>query len=279
MEKRVKAICCDIDGTLVRDDKSLSEENIKWIQKAYQAGVHFTLVSGRPVTGVRPFYERMGIDGPVSCFNGGTMVDEDGNIIDDHRMNFKTASTLLDVRDRNMDVDMIIFDGMKWYLERRACYCYPNKRKIYNCDCNTGKFRDLIREFDTNKVIYLSPSQEKLAAIVSDIKAHMDTSRLTLYRSGDFLEVMTSGYDKGSAIDALARHYGIENDEIMALGDDFNDTPMLKKAGFSVAVENAVEDAKNASRYITASNNEDGVAKAIRALVFNEDVPELRRNF
>ena len=76
-KETVKVICCDIDGTLVRNDKSLSEENIKWIHKAvHEAGVHFTLVSGRPVNGVLPFYRRMGITGPVSCFNGGTLVDD-----------------------------------------------------------------------------------------------------------------------------------------------------------------------------------------------------------
>ncbi|MBR2282681.1 MAG: HAD family hydrolase, partial [Spirochaetales bacterium] len=231
MENKVKAICCDIDGTLVKDDKSLSEENIRWIRNAYNAGVHFTLVSGRPVTGVRPFYERMEITGPVSCFNGGTMVDEDSTIIDDHRMDHSTASTLIDIRERNQDesLDMILFDGMDWYLERRNSYCYAIKRRIYNCECGVGRFRELIDRFDTNKVVFLSPKPEKLAAIVQDIRESLDVSKLTLYRSGDFLEVMVSGYDKGSAIDALARHYGIGNSEIMAIGDDYNDIPMLKK--------------------------------------------------
>ncbi len=276
MESKVKAICCDIDGTLVRDDKSLSEENIRWIRRAYQAGVHFTLVSGRPVTGVRPFYDRMGITGPVSCFNGGTMVDEAGNIIDDHRMDFRTASALIDVRDRHAEVDMILFDGMDWYLEKRPSYCYEIKRRMYNCECKVGPFRDQIRRFDTNKVVFLSPRAEVLEQVMDDVRRSLDTASLTLYRSGDFLEVMSAGYDKGSAIDALSRHYGLENSEIMALGDDYNDIPMLAKAGFSVAVENAVDEARKAARYITDTNNNDGVAKAIRTLVFGEDVPELR---
>ncbi len=278
METRIKAICCDIDGTLVRDDKSLSEENIKWIQRAFQAGVHFTLVSGRPSIGVKPFYDRMGITGPVSCFNGGTMVDEEGRIIDDHRMSHDTAVKLLEVRDRVGDLDMILFDGMDWYLEKRHSYCYALKRKIYNCECGVGRFRDLIERFDTNKVVFLSPDPKKLEQTVQEVKNSVDTSKVTLYRSGDFLEVMSSGYDKGSAIDALSRHYGIENSEIMALGDDYNDIPMLKKAGFSVATANAVDEALKAARFITDTNNNDGVAKAIRALVFGEDVPELKES-
>lgn len=264
----VRVICCDIDGTLVRDDKSLSEENIRWIHKAvHEAGVHFTLVSGRMVSGVRPFYERMGITGPVSCYNGGTLVDEDGNIVDDHRMGHDIAMALMDIRDK-FKADALIFDGMRWFLETRDCYPYKPKVKIYECDCEVGPFRELLKKFDTNKVIFMSKDDSVLENVRQEILRTIDSSKVTLYRSGDFLEVMASGYDKGSAIDALSRHYGIDSSHIMALGDDYNDIPMLRKAGYSVAMENAVPEVKAAARYITDTNNNDGVAKAIKRYVF-----------
>ena len=264
----VKVICCDIDGTLVRDDKSLSEENIKWIHKAvHEAGVHFTLVSGRMVSGVRPFYERMGITGPVSCYNGGTLVDEEGNIVDDHRMPHDIAMALMDIRDE-VKVDALIFDGMRWFLETKDCYPYKPKVKIYESDCEVGPFRELLKVFDTNKVIFMSKNDALLDHARQRILETLDHSKITLYRSGDFLEIMAAGYDKGSAIDALARHYDISYSSIMALGDDYNDIPMLEKAGISVAMENAVPEAKAVSRYITDTNNNDGVAKAIKKLVF-----------
>ena len=82
--EEVKVICCDIDGTLVRDDKTLSAENIKWIRKAVEEkGIPFTLVSGRMYNGVKPFYEALGISGPLSCYNGGTLYDSEGNIVGD----------------------------------------------------------------------------------------------------------------------------------------------------------------------------------------------------
>lgn len=264
----VKVICCDIDGTLVRDDKSLSEENIYWIHKAvHEAGVHFTLVSGRMVNGVRPFYERMGISGPVSCYNGGTLVDEDGNIVDEHRMPHDIAMALMDVRDRNK-ADTVIFDGMRWFLETRDCYPYAQKRKVYESECETGNFRELLQQFDTNKVIFLSPDKKVLDDVDADIRRTMDTSRISFYRNADFLEIMASGYDKGNAIDALARYYDIDYSHIMALGDDYNDVPMLEKAGISVAMENSVPEAKAVAKYITDTNNNDGVAKAIKRFVF-----------
>ena len=267
----IKVICCDIDGTLVRDDKSLSEENIRWIHKAVtEKGVHFTLVSGRPVNGVLPFYRRMGITGPVSCFNGGTLVDENGNIVDDHRMGTDLALELLNIGEESK-ADIVIFDGMKWYLKTRDCYCYALKRKVYESECGTGDLRELLGRFETNKMIFLSPDKNVLDSLLETIKEKIDPSRCTLYRSGDFLEIMPSGYDKSSAVDALAKLFDVPLSQIMALGDDYNDVTMLKRAGYSVAMGNAVEEAKQAAKYITDTNNNDGVAKAIRRFVFHLD--------
>ena len=270
-KETVKVICCDIDGTLVRNDKSLSEENIRWIHKAvHEAGVHFVLVSGRMVNGVRPFYDRMGITGPVSCYNGGMLVDEEGNIVDDsHRMPHDLALSLMDVREKFPDVSAIIFDGMKWFLETKDCYAYKPKVKIYESDCSVGVFRKLLGTFDTNKFLFMSPVKGRLEEVRAEIEKTIDTSRVSFYRNADFMELMASGYDKGSAIDALSAYYGVEKSCIMAIGDDYNDVPMLQNAGISVAMENSVPEAKAVARYITDTNENDGVAKIIKRLVFN----------
>ena len=267
----IKVICCDIDGTLVRDDKTLSDENAKWIHKAvHEAGVHFTLVSGRPVNGVRPFYQRMGITGPVSCFNGGTLVDENGDIVDDHRMPHDLAVQICKI-GKHLPVDIIIFNGMKWYLRTRDCYCYAQKKKIYESECGIGEPLQLLNTFDTNKIIFMSPSKDVLKTAMAEIEKKVEKGRITYYSNADFLEMMPSGYDKSSAIDALAKLFDVKLSQIMALGDDYNDVPMLKRAGCSVAMANAVPEAKAAAKYITDTNNNDGVAKAIQKYVFGID--------
>ena len=131
-----------------------------------------------------------------------------------------------------------------------------------------GDFRELLGKFDTNKMIFMSPDKEVLASILAEIERKIDKSRYTAYRNADFLEVMPSGYDKSSAIDALARLFDVDLSQIMALGDDYNDIPMLKRAGCSVAMANAVPEAKAAAKHVTDTNNNDGVAKAIRKYVF-----------
>jgi hypothetical protein len=118
-------------------------------------------------------------------------------------------------------------------------------------------------------MIFLSPDKDVLDSLLAEIKAKIDSSRCTVYRSGDFIEIMPSGYDKSSAVDALAKLFNVSLSQIMALGDDYNDTNMLKRAGCSVAMGNAVEEAKQVAKYITDTNNNDGVAKAIKKYVFN----------
>ena len=267
--EEVKVICCDIDGTLVRDDKSLSEENMEWIRKAVaERNVAFTLVSGRMYNGVRPFYDMLGISGPISCYNGGTLYDDEGNIVEDHRIPHETALKLVEIQRRSK-VGMILFNDRKWYLEKLDNYIYPHKRKIYLSECETGSFDRFLGQFDSNKILFMSPSDSDLDRVQAMVKeAGLFEDALTPYRAEHCLELIPASVNKGLAIEALSRHFGVPCANIMALGDDTNDIEMLKTAGISVAMGNAVPAAKQAARFETCTNNENGVAKAIQRFVF-----------
>ena len=114
----------------------------------------------------------------------------------------------------------------------------------------------------------MSPSKDVLKAAMAEIGEKIEQIRINYYTNSDFLEMMPSGYDKSSAIDALAKLFNVKLSQIMAIGDDYNDVTMLKRAGCSVAMANAVEEAKAVAKYITDTNNNDGVAKAIKKFVF-----------
>ena len=269
----VKVICCDIDGTLVKDDKTLSENNIFWIRKAVQEkNIAFMLVSGRMYNGVKPFYEILGITGPVSCYNGGTLYDDDGNIIEDYRMNHDVSMEVLKIQrlsEETSGVGMILFNDKHWYLEQYDDFIYPWKKKIYQSECVIGNFEELLSQFDTNKIVFMSPREEKIDFIDSLVRdAGLYEEKLTPYRLDNCLELSPVGINKGLAIDSLSRHFNVPYSQIMAIGDDYNDIEMLQKAGVSVAMENSVPEAKQVARYVTDTNNNDGVAKAIQHFVF-----------
>ena len=267
--EQVKVICCDIDGTLVRDDKSLSDANKYWVKKAVQEkGVAFTLVSGRMYNGVRPFYDDFGITGPISCYNGGSLYNSDGRIVEEHRVPHDIAMRVLEVQ-KQTGVPLILFNDQKWYLQKQDNYVYPKKLRVYQTDCIEGDFTQFLSEFDTNKLLFMTPDKAKLDEVESILRnLKMADGELTFYRSTDFLELMPYCVNKGMAIDALSRYFKISPAQIMAIGDDYNDIEMLQRAGISVAMGNAVEQAKQAAKYITDTNMNDGVAKAIQRFVF-----------
>lgn len=267
--EQVKVICCDIDGTLVRDDKSLSDANKYWIKKAVlEKGVEFTLVSGRMYNGVRPFYDEFGITGPISCYNGGSLYNSEGKIVEDHRVPHDISMRVLEVQ-KEVGVPLILFNDQKWYLQEEDDYVHPKKLRVYQTECIEGDFKQLLNEFDTNKLLFMTPDKEKLDKVESILRnMGMADGSLTFYRSTDFLELMPYGVNKGMAIDALARYFKISPAQIMAIGDDYNDIEMLQRAGISVAMENGVDKAKTVAKYITDTNMNDGVAKAIQRFVF-----------
>ncbi len=267
--EQVKVICCDIDGTLVRDDKSLSDVNKYWIKKAVQEkGVEFTLVSGRMYNGVHPFYDELGITGPISCYNGGSLYNSEGKIVEEHRVPHDIAMQVLEVQ-KKYNVPLILFNDQKWYLQKKDNYVHPKKLRVYQTECIEGDFTQLLNEFNTNKLLFMTPDKDKLNEVETTLRnMGMEDGKLTFYRSSDFLELMPYGINKGMAIDALARYFKIPHLQIMAIGDDYNDIEMLQRAGISVAMGNSVEEAKATAKYITDTNMNDGVAKAIQRFVF-----------
>jgi len=260
----IKIICCDIDGTLVRDDKTISEENIKWIRGTVkEKNVLFCLISGRMPSGIKQFHKIIGISGPVSCFNGCSFYDENGILYTDRRINEQTGKSVITLAEE-MGLELILFDGNKWYLESKDGYIYPRKIKLYACEPEIGKMSVLINQFCPNKILTMSPDKEKLKEFGQRLKQNgLGEEAITTYTNQDFFEIMPPHISKADAIKDIRLHYGFKKEEIMAIGDDFNDEGMLKEAGTAVAMANSVPSLLKMATYITSSNNEDGVGKAL----------------
>lgn len=265
----IKIICCDIDGTLLRDDKSLPDENIKWIKKVVsEQNILFSFISGRMPSGIRQFHNIIGINGPISCFNGCSYYDENDNLVSERRMDRKTSSLILQTA-RTLELELIFFDGNKWYLESKDGYIYPRKVKLYACEPHIGKMEDLLNEFCPNKILTMSSDINILKEFDKKlIKKGIDSKAVTKYANQDFFEIMPPNVNKGCAIDDICTHYSFDKSEIMAIGDDFNDEAMLEKAGLAVAMQNSVDPLLKKADYITDTNNNAGVAKAIKKFFY-----------
>ena len=259
---KIKLICCDIDGTLLRSDKSLSEENIACIRKvSNEKKIPFVIVSGRIYPSVRSFYSILGIEGPSSCINGALLFDDNGNVVADHRIPANLALAVYKIA-KIMDVEMLGVFGKYWATNSHEGYLYSKKRPIYMCDSLIVDFNDFLLKQEMNKLLFMSKNKSTLLELESKIKDAFG-SELTYYPGTDFLEIMPKGINKGTAVIDLSKHYNIPLSDIMVLGDDINDIEMLKVAGLSVVMDNASEEIKKLGNYITSDNNSDGVAKAL----------------
>ena len=259
---KIKLICCDIDGTLLRSDKSLSEENVNWIRKVLnEKKIPFVIVSGRIFSSVRNFYSILGIDGPSSCINGALLFDENGNIVADHRISANFALDIYQIA-KKMGVEMLGVFGKNWATNSHEGYLYSKKRPIYMTDSIIVNFDDFLHKQEMNKLLFMSKEKSVLIELERNIKEAFGCD-VTYYPGPDFLEIMPKNINKGTAVIDLSKHYNIPISDIMVLGDDINDIEMLKIAGVSVVMGNASEDIKRLGSYITSDNNSDGVAKAL----------------
>lgn len=265
----IKLICCDVDGTLVRKDKSLSPENIYWIKRACsELGIIFVIVTGRMSHAVRYLQSQLGTSEMVSCLNGAVLYNEKHNIICNHTIPFDTQRKIIMAYERS-DVDLLFISEDTWYTKSRSGYLYSKKLPIYQHESILYNFGhdDLIA---ANKYIAMADCKDKLLQFEREISSLLsDEGELSFYAGSDFLELMPRGINKGVAIDDLMKYYGLAKSQIMTIGDDFNDIEMLSKSGVSVAMGNAVAEVKSIAKYVTSTNEENGVARIIEQLLFD----------
>ncbi len=261
----IRLVVSDIDGTLVRDDKTLSERTVEAVARAREAGIAFTLISARPPSGLGPLVEALGLDGPVGAFNGGTLFEPDGTIVEAHRLDpedARRAVTLLD----EAGVPVWLFadglwiardaDGPYGDLERRATRQEPTLADGFEA------------WFDrTDKVVGVSDDLALVARMERVVGDALGASANVVRSQPYFLDVTTAVANKGAGVVALAGAAGIALRYTAAIGDMPNDVPMFAEVALSVAMGQAPEEVRSRARFVTASNAQDGVARFLDALV------------
>ena len=261
----IRLLVTDIDGTLVRDDKSLPEANRQAITSLVAAGVATTLISSRPPSGMLKLAATLRLAGPMAAFNGGTLFDTNGMIRFAYRLKAADAAAMVRLLNRPGVARWVYADGA-WFAagldnphlarERLAAALEPVIR---------NDFAGLDGRID--KIVGVSDDQELLARLEEQAKA-MIGPRATIMRSHPYyLDITHRLANKGDGIAALAKAFGVELAQVAALGDMVNDLPMFARAGLSVAMGQAPACVRNAASAIATTNEEDGVAEAIARFV------------
>lgn len=257
----IRLLISDVDGTLVRHDKSLADATIAAFGRLRAAGVEATLISARPPSGIVHLAKALAIAGPFGAFNGGTLVRGDGTLPGAERLHPDVATKVLAVMNRP-GIDIWVFSGGLWYAPTRDNPHTAREILSAGVEPTLRPVAEMpVREVD--KIVGVSDDAALLVDVEREAKAAAG-GRATIARSQTyFLDVTATKANKGDGITVLARAYGVSLDEVAVIGDQANDLPMFAKAGLSIAMGQAPDAVKAAAGVVTAPNDEHGVAAAI----------------
>jgi Cof subfamily protein (haloacid dehalogenase superfamily) len=265
MSATIRLLVSDIDGTLVRDDKTLSDANRSAIRELVTDGVAVTLISARPPSGMLWLAEELGIVGPMGAFNGGTVFDPDGTIRFAHRLDAANAAAMLRLLDRPGITRWVSADGA-WFTTDRDDRHLARER-LASClePVMRTDFAQLGGRID--KIVGVSDDSELLQQLEAEARAVMGARATIALSQPYYLDITHRLANKGDGIAALAKAAGCDLAHVAALGDMPNDLPMFARAGLSVAMGQAPVEVQAAAVATAATNEQDGVADAIKRFV------------
>ncbi len=274
MNNKIKMIGLDLDGTVLTTKKELTPYTKEVLKKAIDAGVVVLPATGRPISGItREFLAIPGVRYALTS-NGARILDlETGQVLVESMLSKEKVELLLHLLFDYDALLEIFIDGRSYVRAKEFAnvYDYYANPSMAEYMINTrNPVEDLfatLKEKGTgvDKVHCIFKHAEDKKEAAEKLKAVSGIVAASSF--GPNIEINKEGTDKGVGLLRLGELLGITKDEIMAFGDGMNDYEMLKAVGFSVAMENGNPKVKAIADYITVSNDEEGVAKAIEKLV------------
>lgn len=271
----IKMLVTDLDQTLFNDKSEVPKKNKEAVRKALDQGCLVVPATGRGPLELKTVLDDLGIRGKgfyTICCNGALIFDnEDFSLLESHPMDFEKAQAIYKYAREN-DLNFFAYTQKKRYVLNPV-----GKDKVYAKihpeSVRTLEGEDLVLDDPEEMVIKCLLRNEDLNFLLSmeeDIARLCNRDVEIAYSSDIFMEINEKGINKGKAIEDLCKDLGIGLDEVLAIGDSFNDEAMLRTVGLPVAVANAHLLLKDIAKYTTeADNNQGAVAEAIEKFVLN----------
>lgn len=262
---RISLLVSDIDGTLVTQDKRLTEANIAAAGRLTEAGVKLSLVSSRPPVGFAMLAGPLRVKAPIGAFNGGAILNPDLSIIEETLVPAEAAREAL-AAFAEFRLDGWLFTRDTWYVtDAKGAYVPKERLTIAHEPTIVASFDPLLDRI--GKLVGSSRDHDAVAACEAALAARLGT-RATAKRSQSYyLDVTPHGFDKGEATRRISRVLGIPLGEIAVIGDQANDLPMFDVGGYKIAMGNGIDALKRVADFVTEDNEHDGFAAAVERFI------------
>ncbi|MGH9104369.1 MAG: Cof-type HAD-IIB family hydrolase [Acidimicrobiales bacterium] len=270
-QRAVRLLLADVDGTLVTQDKVLTEAAIDAVARLGEAGVSFAITSGRPPKGMAMLVEPLRISTPIAAFNGGLLVDPQMAVIEQRALPEELVEPLAGLM-RSFGLDVWVYRGPDWYVTdpgaphvaREAWTVKFEPKVMHALDGLTDSVAKVVGVSDDHQAVRRATS-----AVHDRFGDHVSAATSQPY----YLDVTHPEANKGSVAKYLAERYHLSAGEIATIGDMPNDVLMFAHSGLSIAMGNADTQVQRAARRVTDTNDNDGFAKAVERFV----LPQAKR--
>ena len=268
----IRLIISDIDGTIL-DDQHQVDPNLKdMIPLLSREKIPFVLASARSPLGMEPIARELGLgDNPLACYNGALVIKGDPQAYEtiiEHPLDKKEIRTFLElVKTEFPSVSINLYSGKDWIANRLDKWVQIEAASTGERPMIQNELIPVLNaQMPVHKLLLIDepPVIQKL----HDYLQTLGFPKTSFYLSKDnYMEVTTKHVSKEQALYEIAQHYQVPLEQVMTIGDNFNDLPMLRLAGLGVAMSNAPEAVKTEAKAVTKSNNEHGVAEAVEKYV------------
>ena len=265
---RIQAIAFDLDDTLLRSDRSISDFTCRVLREAAARGIAILPASGRTGRSMHGFVERIGCATGYVCANGAEVRGSDGRVLMQELLSIEVAQEAAAFAERHGCYAQV-YDEERFYYSRQGRYAdeYAASSAL------PGEYVGDLTEFITRPTPKLLMMDEpaRIARLLREASRQLEGRASVTCSKPYFLEINPVRATKGNALIWCAEHFGFAMDGLLAFGDSLNDLSMLTAAGLGVAMANAREDVKALIPARCLSNEQDGVADYIDKYVLREE--------
>lgn len=264
-----KIIALDMDGTLLNNNKEVTSKTREALQKAREKGVKVVLASGRPIDGLRRYLDELELvrDNEYVLSYNGCLVQEVKSQKIIHEVGLKGDDLHYMYKiSKELGVNIHAFSPKRGLITPKSSKYTEVEANINGIEITEIDFLEVDKDENIVKIMLID-EPEILDEAISKLPKEAYEKYNIVKSTPFFLEIINKEGNKGVGLKALSDYLNITKEEVIAVGDAGNDLDMIEYAGLGVAMENAIEEVKSISQFITKNNNEDGIAEVINKFI------------
>ena len=267
MSSKIRLLLSDVDGTLVPHDKVLTDRSLHAVRHLHDAGITFAITSSRPPRGLAMYLGPLHLSTPIAAFNGGMIIDPDQRILVERDLDDEIVPTIIGVLEEHA-IPAWVYRGPEWYVRdatsphvrHEAAVCQFEPLEVANFDSLSD---------GVAKIVGASDDADALARARTALSASVGERVSATNSQAYYLDITNPQANKGVVVEYLSSMFNVPTDAIATIGDAHNDVAMFGRSGLSIAMGNAEADVKASATEVTASNEDEGFARAVEEFILS----------